>query len=114
MRTAPTLYAVSLDMQSIRRQLNRDICLASYALTQTLNWMMRQYIEIESNIVSIERLHEYVELKPEAPEIIDDPRLPQDWPAQGRVDFVMQEDVRRPNQRQPEYHSELEDISQDS
>ncbi|KAF9435675.1 hypothetical protein BGZ76_005767, partial [Entomortierella beljakovae] len=46
----------------------------TYALsiTQTLNWMVRQYTEIESNIVAVERLQEYIELKPEAPEIYDD------------------------------------------
>ncbi|KAG0347607.1 hypothetical protein BG004_007368 [Podila humilis] len=62
----------------------------TYALsiTQTLNWMVRQYTEIESNIVSVERLQEYVELEPEAPEIIDSNRPPQEWPAEGRVDFV--------------------------
>ncbi|CAO3569188.1 unnamed protein product [Mortierella alpina] len=70
----------------------------TYALsiTQSLNWMVRQYTEIESNIVSVERLQEYVELKPEAAEIIDDHRPPQDWPAQGRVDFVNYETRYRP------------------
>ncbi|KAF9093229.1 hypothetical protein BGX29_010035 [Mortierella sp. GBA35] len=70
----------------------------SYALsiTQTLNWMVRQYTEIESNIVSVERLKEYVELKPEAPEIIHDHRPPQEWPAEGRVDFVDYETRYRP------------------
>ncbi|KAI1317577.1 hypothetical protein EDD11_008147 [Mortierella claussenii] len=70
----------------------------TYALsiTQTLNWMVRQYTEIESNIVSVERLQEYIELKPEAPEIIDGHRPPQEWPAQGRVDFVDYETRYRP------------------
>ncbi|KAF9941830.1 hypothetical protein BGZ67_003920 [Mortierella alpina] len=70
----------------------------TYALsiTQTLNWMVRQYTEIESNIVSVERLQEYVELKPEAAEVIEDHRPPQDWPAQGRVDFVNYETRYRP------------------
>ncbi|KAF9199094.1 hypothetical protein BGZ49_010827 [Haplosporangium sp. Z 27] len=70
----------------------------TYALsiTQTLNWMVRQYTEIESNIVSVERLQEYVELKPEAPEIIDDYRPPQGWPAQGRIEFIDYETRYRP------------------
>ncbi|KAF9356142.1 hypothetical protein BGX34_010083 [Mortierella sp. NVP85] len=70
----------------------------TYALsiTQTLNWMVRQYTEIESNIVSVERLQEYVELKPEAPEIIKDHRPPSDWPMEGRVDFVNYETRYRP------------------
>ncbi|KAG0010325.1 hypothetical protein BGZ81_002824, partial [Podila clonocystis] len=70
----------------------------SYALniTQTMNWMVRQYSEIESNIVSVERLKEYVELPQEAPEIISDHRPPQHWPDQGRVDFVNYETRYRP------------------
>ncbi|KAF9997989.1 hypothetical protein BGZ79_008317, partial [Entomortierella chlamydospora] len=70
----------------------------TYALsiTQTLNWMVRQYTEIESNIVSVERLQEYIELKPEAPEIIEDNRPPQEWPAEGRVDFINYETRYRP------------------
>ncbi|KAG0225249.1 ATP-binding cassette transporter 1 [Mortierella sp. GBAus27b] len=70
----------------------------TYALsiTQTLNWMVRQYTEIESNIVSVERLQEYVELKPEAPEIIKDHRPPTEWPSEGRVDFVNYETRYRP------------------
>ncbi|KAI1297750.1 hypothetical protein EDD11_006989 [Mortierella claussenii] len=70
----------------------------TYALniTQTLNWMVRQYTEVETNIVSVERLQEYVGLTPEAPDIIDDHRPPQEWPAQGRVDFVDYETRYRP------------------
>ncbi|KAG0354796.1 ATP-binding cassette glutathione S-conjugate transporter ycf1, partial [Podila minutissima] len=58
--------------------------------------MVRQYAEIESNIVSVERLQEYVELEPEAPEVIKDHRPPLEWPAEGRVDFVDYETRYRP------------------
>ncbi|KAF9162294.1 hypothetical protein DFQ26_003685 [Actinomortierella ambigua] len=70
----------------------------TYALsvTQTLNWMVRQYTEIETNIVSVERLKEYVDLAPEAPEIIEGHRPPVDWPSQGRVDFRGYETRYRP------------------
>ena len=70
----------------------------TYALgiTQTLNWMVRQYTEIESNIVSVERMQEYIDLTPEAPEIIDSHRPAADWPAEGRVDFVDYETRYRP------------------
>ncbi|KAF9972607.1 hypothetical protein BGZ73_004232 [Actinomortierella ambigua] len=70
----------------------------TYALsvTQSLNWMVRQYTEIETNIVSVERLKEYVDLTPEAPEIIDGHRPPVDWPSQGRVDFRGYETRYRP------------------
>ncbi|KAF9429896.1 ATP-binding cassette, sub-C (CFTR MRP), member 9 [Podila epigama] len=69
----------------------------TYALsiTQTLNWMVRQYTEIESNIVSVERLQEYIDLEPEAPEITAN-RPTNEWPAEGRVDFVDYETRYRP------------------
>lgn len=61
----------------------------TYALqvTQTLNWTVRQYCEIETNIVSVERVVEYCKLKSEAPEIIEDEQLDESWPAEGRVQF---------------------------
>ncbi|KAG0054044.1 hypothetical protein BGZ83_012033 [Gryganskiella cystojenkinii] len=91
-----------LSVVSLSRKVSVDPGLVglslTYALsiTQTLNWMVRQYTEIESNIVAVERLQEYVELKPEAPEIVDHHRPPQDWPTQGRVDFVNYETRYRP------------------
>lgn len=91
-----------LSVVSLARHVDVDPGLVglslSYALsiTQTLNWMVRQYTEIESNIVSVERLKEYVELTPEAPETIPDHRPPQEWPAEGRVDFVNYETRYRP------------------
>ncbi|VDN10455.1 unnamed protein product [Dibothriocephalus latus] len=60
----------------------------SYALnlTQTLNWLVRQTAELESNIVCLERIKEYSELTPEAPwEGEEKPAV--DWP-QGGIEFV--------------------------
>ncbi|KAG5922873.1 hypothetical protein E4U42_005186 [Claviceps africana] len=61
----------------------------SYALqiTTSLNWIVRQTVEVETNIVSIERVLEYARLPSEAPEIIADRRPPIAWPARGEVDF---------------------------
>ncbi|KAG0313169.1 hypothetical protein BGZ99_009032 [Dissophora globulifera] len=91
-----------LSVVSLARNIDVDPGLVglslSYALniTQTLNWMVRQYTEIESNIVSVERLEEYIQLEPEAPEVIPEAHLPQDWPAEGRVEFVDYETRYRP------------------
>ncbi|CAM1502994.1 Fc.00g077700.m01.CDS01 [Cosmosporella sp. VM-42] len=62
----------------------------SYALqiTTSLNWIVRQTVEVETNIVSVERVLEYAALPSEAPEIIPDKRPPVAWPAKGEVDFV--------------------------
>ncbi|TPX31400.1 hypothetical protein SmJEL517_g05244 [Synchytrium microbalum] len=61
-----------------------------YALsvTQTLNWMVRQSCEIETNIVSVERIKEYIDLKQEALyETKQDRSLPPHWPANGAIEF---------------------------
>ncbi len=61
----------------------------SYALqiTPSLNWIVRQTVEVETNIVSVERVLEYAALPSEAPEIIARNRPPASWPAQGAVQF---------------------------
>ncbi|XP_068141679.1 multidrug resistance-associated protein 1 isoform X2 [Drosophila tropicalis] len=62
----------------------------SYALqvTQTLNWLVRMTSDIETNIVSVERIKEYGETKQEAAwELPQDNNKPRNWPEQGRVQF---------------------------
>ncbi|XDG00923.1 hypothetical protein ABKA04_000538 [Annulohypoxylon sp. FPYF3050] len=61
----------------------------SYALqiTTSLNWIVRQTVEVETNIVSVERVLEYARLPSEAPEIIHKNRPPIAWPAYGAVQF---------------------------
>lgn len=61
----------------------------SYALqiTQSLNWIVRQTVEVETNIVSVERVLEYAALPSEAPEVISKNRPPISWPSQGALTF---------------------------
>ncbi|KAL4784625.1 P-loop containing nucleoside triphosphate hydrolase protein [Aspergillus varians] len=61
----------------------------SYALqiTQSLNWIVRQTVEVETNIVSVERVLEYASLPSEAPDVIFKKRPAIGWPAQGAVSF---------------------------
>ncbi|KAH8725243.1 multidrug resistance-associated protein 1 [Phaeosphaeriaceae sp. PMI808] len=61
----------------------------SYALqiTQSLNWIVRQTVEVETNIVSVERVLEYAALPSEAPDIISKNRPPISWPSQGALAF---------------------------
>lgn len=63
--------------------------LMSYALstTQSLNWIVRSATEVETNIVSIERILEYVDLPSEAPLVIPDHRPQDKWPAKGAIKF---------------------------
>ncbi|RMD42862.1 hypothetical protein DV735_g2276, partial [Chaetothyriales sp. CBS 134920] len=61
----------------------------SYALqiTQSLNWIVRQTVEVETNIVSVERVLEYANLPSEAPDVIFKNRPNIGWPAHGQVSF---------------------------
>jgi ATP-binding cassette, subfamily C (CFTR/MRP), member 1 len=61
----------------------------SYALqiTTSLNWIVRQSVEVETNIVSVERVLEYARLPSEAPEIIHRNRPAASWPSKGAVEF---------------------------
>ncbi|EGP85276.1 unnamed protein product [Zymoseptoria tritici ST99CH_1A5] len=61
----------------------------SYALqiTQSLNWIVRQTVEVETNIVSVERVLEYAALPSEAPDVISKNRPPNSWPSKGAVSF---------------------------
>ncbi|KAK6201198.1 P-loop containing nucleoside triphosphate hydrolase protein [Scheffersomyces amazonensis] len=61
----------------------------SYALqiTQSLNWIVRMTVEVETNIVSVERIMEYSRLVSEAPEIIESNRPSKEWPANGEIVF---------------------------
>jgi ATP-binding cassette, subfamily C (CFTR/MRP), member 1 len=66
-----------------------DLTLSSYALqiTQSLNWIVRQTVEVETNIVSVERVLEYANLPSEAPDVIFKNRPNLGWPAHGAVKF---------------------------
>ncbi|KAK4697308.1 hypothetical protein P7C71_g748, partial [Lecanoromycetidae sp. Uapishka_2] len=61
----------------------------SYALqiTTSLNWIVRQTVEVETNIVSVERVLEYARLPSEAPDRISKHRPKISWPASGAVKF---------------------------
>ncbi|KAJ7390668.1 Multidrug resistance-associated protein 1 [Desmophyllum pertusum] len=61
----------------------------AYALqiTGSLNWMVRQSSEMETNIVAVERIKEYTAIPREADWIIPSHRPPDEWPHQGRVEI---------------------------
>ncbi|KAJ3367238.1 hypothetical protein GGF31_007656 [Allomyces arbusculus] len=62
----------------------------SVTFAQQLTWMLIQlvriYCDIETNIVSVERIREYAEMPPEAAEHTD-LALPADWPTTGKIEF---------------------------
>ncbi|KAJ3280788.1 hypothetical protein HDU79_011375 [Rhizoclosmatium sp. JEL0117] len=59
----------------------------SLNVTQSLNWLVRQSCEIETNIVSVERMKEYIEIPQEAPYLIPRQAPPATWPENGVIEF---------------------------
>ncbi|KAH9000229.1 P-loop containing nucleoside triphosphate hydrolase protein [Lactarius akahatsu] len=61
----------------------------SYALntTSSLNWLVRSASEVEQNIVSVERMLQYIELQPEAPYEVPETQPEGGWPSEGCVEF---------------------------
>ena len=59
----------------------------SYSLdtTQSLNWLVRQVTDMETQIVSVERIQEYAELPSEAPSHIEATAPQASWPSRGDV-----------------------------
>uniref|UniRef100_A0A8C6ZBL4 ATP binding cassette subfamily C member 2 n=1 Tax=Nothoprocta perdicaria TaxID=30464 RepID=A0A8C6ZBL4_NOTPE len=56
-------------------------------VTQTLNWLVRMSSELETNIVAVERIHEYTTVKNEAPWVTEK-RPPRGWPSKGEIQFI--------------------------
>ncbi|KFQ48159.1 Canalicular multispecific organic anion transporter 1, partial [Nestor notabilis] len=56
-------------------------------VTQTLNWLVRTSSELETNIVAVERVHEYTKVKNEAPWVTEN-RPPHGWPSKGEIRFI--------------------------
>lgn len=61
----------------------------TYALqiTQSMNWLVRMTSDIETNIVSVERIKEYGQTKQEAAWVVEHTTPNKEWPEQGRVQF---------------------------
>jgi len=69
------------------------------SVTQSLNWSVRMASDLESQMVSVERLTEYANMPQEAPHIVDDRstastargqamvRAPSTWPSSGTLKF---------------------------
>merc|ERR1719500_721842 len=59
------------------------------SITQTLNWWVRMQSEVETHIVSVQRVEEYSEVEQEAPTTSEDPSKtpPASWPSTGTIKF---------------------------
>lgn len=61
----------------------------SYTLqvSDGMSWTFRLLALLETSLVSVERVKEYLKLPEEAPWRVDEPRPQEDWPCQGTVKF---------------------------
>ncbi|KNA04997.1 hypothetical protein SOVF_194530 [Spinacia oleracea] len=62
----------------------------SYALTLNLGMVfsVRNQCKLANQIISVERLNQYMDITSEAPEVIKDNRPPQNWPLVGKVEIL--------------------------
>ncbi|NXO30166.1 MRP1 protein, partial [Cisticola juncidis] len=56
-------------------------------ITGVLNWMVRSWTDVENNIVSVERVREYLSTPKEAPWTLNGKLQGQVWPTEGRIEF---------------------------
>ncbi|KAJ8983678.1 hypothetical protein NQ317_003466 [Molorchus minor] len=57
----------------------------SITLTGMFQWGMRQWSELETNMTSVERVQEYIDISPEKEENVKEP--PKFWPENGNIKF---------------------------
>ncbi|OWK07987.1 hypothetical protein Celaphus_00008578, partial [Cervus elaphus hippelaphus] len=84
------VFFASLMMVIYRKNLTGDtvgfVLSNALNITQTLNWLVRMTSEIETNIVAVERITEYINVENEAPWVTDK-RPPEGWPSKGEIQF---------------------------
>ncbi|KAI4530592.1 hypothetical protein MG293_019481 [Ovis ammon polii] len=93
------VFFASLMMVIYRHNLKGDtvgfVLSNALNITQTLNWLVRMTSEIETNIVAVERITEYINVENEAPWVTDK-RPPEGWPSKGEIQFSNYEVRYRP------------------
>ncbi|KAJ1853661.1 hypothetical protein LPJ73_002600 [Coemansia sp. RSA 2703] len=60
----------------------------AFEVINSLNWSARSITDVETNMISLERSIEYSQLPPEAPDVIEDNRPAESWPAHGMIEFI--------------------------
>lgn len=70
----------------------------SYSLhvTKVMNWLVFTLTCVETNVVSIERIAEYIDTESEAALINDSHRPPENWPDEGQIIFSSYSTKHRP------------------
>ncbi|KAJ2776525.1 hypothetical protein GGI15_004822, partial [Coemansia interrupta] len=60
----------------------------AFEIINSLNWSARSITDVETSMISLERSIEYAQLPSEAPEIIENNRPAESWPAHGMIEFI--------------------------
>jgi ATP-binding cassette subfamily C (CFTR/MRP) protein 1 len=76
-------YALNTTSSLASRSVISLLTLLTHRLNQ--NWLVRSASEVEQNIVSVERMLQYIELDPEAPYEIPDAKPEGEWPSAGDI-----------------------------
>ncbi|KAF9434448.1 hypothetical protein BGZ76_008001 [Entomortierella beljakovae] len=84
--TAVGLLAI-LQRESANQQLFSIVLSQIGQLTNLMNQLLTAAVTIETLIVSVERLREYSQLKPEARNVIPDSKTDEAWPQRGQISF---------------------------
>ncbi|KAJ2082118.1 hypothetical protein H4R24_001814 [Coemansia sp. RSA 988] len=88
-----TLGTALLAVASIHYSGVGDPSTVGLAISSTLmlcgsvNWCIRYFSEVQTCMTHLERATEYVELLPEADDVIEDHRPKESWPEQGMIEF---------------------------
>ncbi|KAL8043325.1 hypothetical protein ABFX02_09G113300 [Erythranthe guttata] len=69
----------------------------AFALTGTQVFLSRWYSSLANYIVSVERIKQYMNIRPEPPAIIEDTRPQISWPTKGRIELLDLKIRYRPN-----------------
>eukprot|EP01097_Dermamoeba_algensis_P003200 TRINITY_DN2281_c0_g2_i3.p1 TRINITY_DN2281_c0_g2~~TRINITY_DN2281_c0_g2_i3.p1 ORF type:complete len:391 (+),score=107.49 TRINITY_DN2281_c0_g2_i3:869-2041(+) len=83
--TFASLFAV-LERDSIDPGLAGLSITYSLSTTGSLSWLVRMSTDAQTEMVSVERICQYLEVPQEAPEV-SDRRPPREWPSKGQIEF---------------------------
>jgi ATP-binding cassette subfamily C (CFTR/MRP) protein 1 len=59
----------------------------SLQISENFNWTIRTFIQCESGLINVERIHQFTELPQELPDIMPKNRPPKEWPTSGEIKF---------------------------
>ncbi|KAF9434197.1 hypothetical protein BGZ76_008408 [Entomortierella beljakovae] len=84
--TSVALLAI-LQRNSVNQQIFSIVLSQIGELTMIMSRILSTSCQLETTIVSVERIREYTQLNPEAPDVIPDSKNDEAWPQRGQITF---------------------------